>query len=135
MRQVFRSAVLAAAALTVVAVALPAPAFAWYRGGVVVGISPFPVIVGPPVVCAPPPYYPYPPVLLHREFRLPDPPHGRPRRPMFLPRVRRRFGRWSRWVKLLFSRRMGPREVLVRSPILRRYGTAAFFRFQPCSAK
>jgi hypothetical protein len=61
MRQIFRSAVLAAAALGAVAVSAPSPALAWYRGGVFVGISPFPVIVGPPVVYAPPPYYAYPP--------------------------------------------------------------------------
>jgi hypothetical protein len=61
MKLVFRSAILAAAALGAVAVTAPSPALAWYHGGVFVGISPFPVFVGPPVVYAPPAYYPYPP--------------------------------------------------------------------------
>jgi hypothetical protein len=48
----------AAFAIAAGATLLPAPAQAWWRGGVFIGVPP--VVVGPPVVAYPPPYYPYP---------------------------------------------------------------------------
>jgi hypothetical protein len=57
MRQFLRSAVIALTVAGAVAVSVPTPAHAWYRGGFFFGVAPFPVVVGPPVVYAPPPYY------------------------------------------------------------------------------
>jgi hypothetical protein len=56
------SAVLAIAACAVAMA--PAPAAAWWRGGVFFGVAPFPLFYGPPVYYAPPPVvYAPPPVV------------------------------------------------------------------------
>ena len=57
----FRGVLLAVLVLAGIA---PAPALAWWRGGVAIGIVPPPLFFGPPVYVAPPTvYYSPPPVV------------------------------------------------------------------------
>jgi len=58
MTRIFQKTFIALAAVGVLAMGFAAPAHAWWRGGVFVGVAPVPFLVGPPVVY--PPYY-YPP--------------------------------------------------------------------------
>jgi hypothetical protein len=65
MNQFFRRSMIALAAIGALATGYSAPAHAWWRGGVIVGVPPIPFFAPPPVVYPPyyypPAYYPPPP--------------------------------------------------------------------------